>query len=361
MKLLVSLIFLSTCVGQIMGQCPPLINITTQISGLYTSDLNPAPNNTVYADPSATITGNINLKDCSLFNCGAILSHKITIKQTNSSLYNSLESIFLIKSDSIIVDSLGILKNDGFLYSDYYVLKNNARGSNNDRMDVNTLNIENGSSFVSIDSLKVNKMELKDTNSNFAVYYISTISIRKSFKMGSGTSMSGEFVMCVDSSFINNGDIVGTVSSSTWFPSVRVNGISQNTGSISTINFCDQSSTSGGFFDQNSGTLVNISFCPPQQPVCNTDYTAIKENYLKYKQINIFPNPSSNILNITAPESIENEFEHSEIEIMNYMGQTILKLPYASKVIISSLLQGIYVLKISTPKGIFFTSSFIKE
>lgn len=84
---------------------------------------------------------------------------------------------------------------------------------------------------------------------------------------------------------------------------------------------------------------------------------AVKENSTTNSHYIIYPNPTSNSLNI---RSDKNEFENKEIEIINYLGQTVLKLPYADNISVSSLSSGYYIIKILTTSG-QFNSNFIKE
>jgi hypothetical protein len=74
--------------------------------------------------------------------------------------------------------------------------------------------------------------------------------------------------------------------------------------------------------------------------------------------IKIFPNPTSNTLHI----EIENgEFENSEIEIANSLGQVVLKLPFTREINVLSLADGYYIFKIITPNKQQLHSKFIKQ
>ena len=76
------------------------------------------------------------------------------------------------------------------------------------------------------------------------------------------------------------------------------------------------------------------------------------------KNIAIFPNPTTHVLHIS--DEVHN-FQNSNIEITNYLGQTVLTQNYADAVDVSKLSTGIYTLKILTSnKGIMY-SKFIKE
>lgn len=72
----------------------------------------------------------------------------------------------------------------------------------------------------------------------------------------------------------------------------------------------------------------------------------------------IFPNPVANTLWIATEQA---DFTNSEIEITNYIGQPILKLPFSNSVDISRLSQGHYILKLKTEIGNEYNSKFIKQ
>lgn len=74
--------------------------------------------------------------------------------------------------------------------------------------------------------------------------------------------------------------------------------------------------------------------------------------------INIFPNPVHETLNISNER---NEFENSEVEITNTLGQTVLKLPYSNTIDVSTLSRGYYNLKIVSNNKQPDYSKFIKE
>ena len=74
--------------------------------------------------------------------------------------------------------------------------------------------------------------------------------------------------------------------------------------------------------------------------------------------INIYPNPSKNILNISIGK---NNFENSQIEIINYIGRTVLSMPFVKEIDVSKLSSGIYNLKITTTHQYLYFSKFVKE
>ncbi|MBA3704946.1 MAG: T9SS type A sorting domain-containing protein, partial [Bacteroidetes bacterium] len=84
----------------------------------------------------------------------------------------------------------------------------------------------------------------------------------------------------------------------------------------------------------------------------------IKENTLSNNQVSVYPNPATNILHISSEQR---EFENSEIEISNIIGQLILYSAFNSEIDVSKLTQGIYYLKVTTSNKQTYYSKFIKE
>lgn len=74
-------------------------------------------------------------------------------------------------------------------------------------------------------------------------------------------------------------------------------------------------------------------------------------------QIDIYPNPTNNILQII---DVQNSFENAQVEIMNTIGQVILKQVYEDAIDVSKLPTGIYLLRINTSGKQDFYTKFIK-
>jgi hypothetical protein len=91
---------------------------------------------------------------------------------------------------------------------------------------------------------------------------------------------------------------------------------------------------------------------------CNYSNPLSINVYSENKVLNVFPNPASNILNISY-EAIE--FTNSEIELVNYLGQTVLTLPFSHTLDISALSNGYYSVKISTLDNQHYYSKFVKN
>jgi hypothetical protein len=84
----------------------------------------------------------------------------------------------------------------------------------------------------------------------------------------------------------------------------------------------------------------------------------VKSKNADYRGITIYPNPSSNILNINPHN---NTFQKSEIEITNTLGKHILNISFSQKIDITNLAPGIYFLKITSQNEQIYQYKFIKE
>ena len=354
------ILFLGLLNFKSIAQCPPA-NPTLIITGLYTLSINPSPGSIVYISPSATVTGNINLYNCSLYNCGTIFSKKIKMQQ---SLWNNqyiLANNNIINCDSILLDTLGHLHNNDTLICKQFKMKFNANASNINVMNVNKIFIELKSYFDSEGSISANYFELKDTYSTFVNYY-GNVFIGKLFKVDIGSVVYNTNFICVDSCFRNEGFINGQ-SAQSWTPTIKVGGLSQNTGTIVNHDFCDVTTSNGGMPDINTGTLNAVTFCTSLVKSCPFTLLGIEEYEIKSKMFLVFPNPATNYLNIHFDHNTPNaiEIEHSKIEIINYLGETVLQLSYSNNINVSMLSQGFYTLKITTSKRETYYSNFIKQ
>ena len=83
----------------------------------------------------------------------------------------------------------------------------------------------------------------------------------------------------------------------------------------------------------------------------------VEEHESISKSIKIYPNPVSNTLWITNEQ---NEFENSEVEITNCLGQVVLKGLFQNEIDVTDLARGCYVLKIISSEKQFY-SKFVKE
>lgn len=90
---------------------------------------------------------------------------------------------------------------------------------------------------------------------------------------------------------------------------------------------------------------------------CNYSNVGINE-LTENSIIKVFPNPVSSILNISSGF---NELRNSRIEIINYLGQTVLKTAFNSEIDVSKLPEGCYNFNIITQNKVVYHSIFIKE
>lgn len=75
-------------------------------------------------------------------------------------------------------------------------------------------------------------------------------------------------------------------------------------------------------------------------------------------KICIFPNPTDHFLNILNKK---NDFENSEIEIINSLGQIVLKESFKNQIDISNLSNDCYLIKLITPENESYFSRFVKQ
>ena len=106
------------------------------------------------------------------------------------------------------------------------------------------------------------------------------------------------------------------------------------------------------YIDMNTGLTSFTNLVP----VYINGVIGIKEQEKKYNSISIFPNPVSNTLYLSENK----KFEKSQIEIVNYLGQTVLKTPFNNEIDVSQFSRGLYILKISSAQN-NFTTKFIKQ
>ena len=84
---------------------------------------------------------------------------------------------------------------------------------------------------------------------------------------------------------------------------------------------------------------------------------AQQTNSATINDINIYPNPASEILYISSIAHIEKE---AEIEVINALGQIVLTESYRTEINTSLLENGFYTIRIKSASGIHI-SKFIKE
>lgn len=108
---------------------------------------------------------------------------------------------------------------------------------------------------------------------------------------------------------------------------------------------CDYGSTSNYYYQ-----------CQVKDYSFQSIYAGIEE--YTNKKIKVFPNPVSNILKI---ENKQNNFQNSQLEIINSLGQTVLKTEFKNQIDVSELASGFYTLLLKDNTGSVITKKIIKE
>lgn len=104
--------------------------------------------------------------------------------------------------------------------------------------------------------------------------------------------------------------------------------------------------------------------CPSSNKCYIKDYSSsgfvngLNEIMIKEKNVIIYPNPVSSTINIYNKKST---FVNADIEIVNSLGQNVLRQPYSENIDVSWLHQGLYILKVYTEKSGMYYSKFLKE
>ncbi len=107
-------------------------------------------------------------------------------------------------------------------------------------------------------------------------------------------------------------------------------------------------------FDNNSNQIVysNGQFDSQFNYYINANYpSSIEENL---DELSIYPNPADNLLNIQSSTQIQS------VEILNIQGQLIIKEGNVNQINVSSLTNGVYMIRIATNNGVK-VQKFVKE
>jgi len=121
---------------------------------------------------------------------------------------------------------------------------------------------------------------------------------------------------------------------------------SMDTTDIVTIKMVDDSTT---YFTTNTGYVYKNNYYVP---------TSIKK-VIENKEINLFPNPAINTINITI-EGVTN-YDNSVVSIYNFFGELVKKKSFSKTLDIDDLQTGIYFIMIEFSDKINYCSKFIKE
>lgn len=129
-------------------------------------------------------------------------------------------------------------------------------------------------------------------------------------------------------------------------------------GGVSSIEVYNNELYIGGSFTQIDGNNINYV-----AKWIGGNFTSSCGNTIGIKELSnpfifsIYPNPVSDLLYIDLNKS---EFQNSEMEITNYLGQTVLKQSFSKSIDVSKLSSGYYILKVNKSSLLFY-SKFIKE
>lgn len=108
-------------------------------------------------------------------------------------------------------------------------------------------------------------------------------------------------------------------------------------------------------------TIYDFGCCPPVSQTC---FIAQGGTTTNLKQLNtdnvfrIFPSPVNSVLNIIDKQ---NQFQNATIDVINYMGQKVMSIPFNQQINVSSLQSGFYTIKIKNERDLIFTAKFIKQ
>lgn len=166
---------------------------------------------------------------------------------------------------------------------------------------------------------------IDDTNSNV---YISTAAMytNHGILFSTADTLNGIFILNCDSAFMDLGD------------STMLNGLPHTiTTDLNGAESVQGNNIEIGAFESNCSQSSNT-------------------NFLENTQITIYPNPTTNSLNILA-----NELQIKELSVLDMSGKMLINSKNAVKTLeMSSLSSGMYILKIVTNKGIA-RKRFIKQ
>ena len=99
----------------------------------------------------------------------------------------------------------------------------------------------------------------------------------------------------------------------------------------------------------NYTLIVRLGECfsEPSDTMYAENFVSVTESVLE-QEIELYPNPASTSLNIELAEGMEIE----NIEILSIEGKLIKQVSTSNKVDVSALINGQYILKVITSKGI---------
>lgn len=307
---------------------------TFTINGLYSSNLNVTNGDTVFIAPTATVTGNINLINSRIINCGNILNSKIYLKGNLSDVNGKFENYGNVVNDTIILDSISDLHNYSLFRTKFISMGFKSNIDNWDNLwSTNIIANQNYNIFNIGHFFVTNNLVL--AKSKIMNYFM--IHVKNTFFIDSVSTISNLCTIYVDSLFKNKGYINGGPNGPN-VPKIIIYEKSENYNVVSSIDICDLTSLTSGGFDINTGTLTNVTYC--QAAISCPDYTmiGIDEENSEIKNIVLYPNPA----NIEFSISGLNEIGNYSLRIRNLLGQELLLTEETQKIDVSHLYSGIY-------------------
>ncbi|WP_291129562.1 T9SS type A sorting domain-containing protein [Flavobacterium sp. UBA7682] len=105
--------------------------------------------------------------------------------------------------------------------------------------------------------------------------------------------------------------------------------------------------TAGIYFDFNPPIITNTASTEFVQTLSVVDFDANK--------VSVYPNPTNGVLNIVSEVSI------ATIDLYNHLGQLVLSVKDATRIDVSSLNQGVYLMTLKDVSGATFTKMIVKK
>jgi hypothetical protein len=346
------LLFLLVITSQVSAQCVPG-KFTYTINGLYTSDLNVTNGDTVLIATTATVTGNINLVNSRIVNCGSIINSRLYIKGNWDNVNGKLENYGNVINDSLIMDSISDLHNYSLFRTKYISMNYRSNIDNWDNLWTNNVTSNQNYNIFNIGHFFVaNNLIL--TNSKVMNYYM--IHVKNTLFVDSVSTLINLCSIYVDSLFKNKGYIAGGLNGPN-VPKIIIYEKSENYNVVNSIDICDLTTLTSGGFDTNTGTLTNVTYC--QAAISCPDYTmiGIDEESLESNNLLLFPNPANSEFSINGL----NQNGNYSLRIINIIGQEILSGTETQNVSISNLNTGIYFAEIYKEKKLLKNLKFIKN
>ncbi len=254
-----------------------------------------------------------------------------------------------------------------------------------------TVSYDNDTKILTLDNATINTDNMAIKNENIADLQIKLIGNNNltsennsTVSFNANTEINGDGSLIVTSNWINNDvaaiDITGgsvlTIKNCKIEASSESFGIAGwNEGESLVINNAMVKATGkyGSIGSIDNLTLIDCTITSPEGAVFNEDENYIVDSEGNYvteqvviepttgiqdvenmKDIAIYPNPVNDILHI---ELSENNFG---VELYNIFGQQVLKAQNEREISVSELSSGVYVLKITTEKGIY-SRKIVKE